>query len=60
MSFLLGKNAPKSQSDAEEPNGLQDLTEQNHIQSKVVHYANAAAMQATPDPSNSIKVNGSE
>lgn len=56
---ILGKTAQRSQSDAEEPNRLQDLTVANHIQSKVVHYANAAAMQATPDP-QSNKANGSE
>lgn len=59
MSFL-GKNAARSQNEAEEPNRLQNEMPLNQIQSKILHFADAAAIHATPDPSKSIKTNGSE
>lgn len=58
--LFLGKNS-RSQSDGEEPNRLID--QPDHIESKIIRDAipNAAAMQATPDPSKSVsKTNGSE
>lgn len=52
--IFLGKNAPRSQSEVEEPDRSQESASQNLIQSKLV-YSAAASMQATPDPTKSIK-----